>query len=316
MVGWDEILQPDLPKDAVVQSWRGKESLFQAAREGYQTILSNGYYIDLMRPASHHYLNDPLPDSADLTAKQKKNILGGEATMWAELVTPETVDSRIWPRTAAIAERLWSPSYINNVDDMYRRLNIISMELEDYGLTHIKNRSMMMRRLTHSRDNTALWNFVNVIEPVKGYQRNRGGELYTSYSPYTRIADIATADAPDARKFRNLVDDYVSNPTDSTEHQIRYWLNLWKNNHAGMMQTIQKAPALDEIKSLSADLYQISTIGLTAMDYYTEDQLPSPDWVDYSTKALKEAKEPRGKTELMVVSAIQKLVDLANNNRL
>ncbi|HXZ39585.1 MAG TPA: family 20 glycosylhydrolase, partial [Terriglobales bacterium] len=40
MIGWDEVLQPDLPKDIVVQSWRGQESLAQAAKQGYRGLLS------------------------------------------------------------------------------------------------------------------------------------------------------------------------------------------------------------------------------------------------------------------------------------
>jgi len=42
--------------------------------------------------------------------------------MWTEWVTPEILDSRIWPRTAAIAERLWSPQEVTDVASMYRRL--------------------------------------------------------------------------------------------------------------------------------------------------------------------------------------------------
>ncbi len=92
MMGWEEILQPDLPKEVVIHSWRGQESLAAAAKEGFQSVLSNGYYIDLMYPASAHYVVDPIPADTTLTAEQQKRILGGEATMWSEWVSPETID--------------------------------------------------------------------------------------------------------------------------------------------------------------------------------------------------------------------------------
>src|SRR5215467_14573937 len=126
MIGWDEILHPDLPKTIVVQSWRGQESLAAAARQGYSGILSYGYYLDLMFPASRHYAVDPLAGAAaSLTGEEKQRILGGEACMWGEWVTPENLDSHVWPRNAAIAERLWSPQEIKDVDSMYARLNAV-----------------------------------------------------------------------------------------------------------------------------------------------------------------------------------------------
>ena len=64
MMGWDEILHPDLPKTIVVQSWRGQESLATAARLGYSGLLSFGYYIDLMFPAWQHYAVDPMAEDA------------------------------------------------------------------------------------------------------------------------------------------------------------------------------------------------------------------------------------------------------------
>src|SRR5207247_151026 len=64
MIGWDEILRPELPKSIVIQSWRGQESLAQAAKHGYRSLLSHGYYIDLMCPASQHHLVDPMSDAA------------------------------------------------------------------------------------------------------------------------------------------------------------------------------------------------------------------------------------------------------------
>ena len=167
VIGWDEILQPDMPKNIVIQSWRGNEALFEAARKGYMGILSNGYYIDLCQPASYHYLNDPIPADTVLDPSSLQNVLGGEATMWSELVTPENIDSRIWPRTAAIAERLWSPVSVKDVNDMYRRLDIINNKLEEYGITNIKNYEAMLRRLTGGKDITPLKQFADVVEPLK-----------------------------------------------------------------------------------------------------------------------------------------------------
>jgi len=126
MVGWDEIFQPEMPPNIVIHSWRGKEAMIDAAKKGYQTILSNGYYIDLIQSTEFHYLNDPIPEDSQLSNAEMKFIIGGEATMWTEYVSPETIDSRIWPRTAAIAERFWSPGNVKDVEDMYRRLKMIS----------------------------------------------------------------------------------------------------------------------------------------------------------------------------------------------
>src|SRR5919205_2234909 len=171
MIGWEEILHPDLPPGAVIHSWRGPASLAEAARKGYDGILSAGYYIDLMYPTWQHYKVDPVAADSTLSEKEITHILGGEATMWGEWVSPDTIDSRIWPRTAAIAERLWSPREVRDVEDMYRRLAVVSAQLEELGLTHRKNQAMMLRRLAGGRDSWALGTLASVVEPVKEDRR-------------------------------------------------------------------------------------------------------------------------------------------------
>ncbi|WP_158010810.1 beta-N-acetylhexosaminidase [Hymenobacter lapidarius] len=137
MVGWDEILGPDLPKEIIIQSWRGKKWLVDAVKLGHPALLSEGYYLDLNYPAASHYLPDPLPAGTALTPAQQKLVLGGEAAMWTEFADSVIVDSRIWPRAAAVAERLWSPqASTQNVPDMYRRLNAVAGQLEAVGLRH------------------------------------------------------------------------------------------------------------------------------------------------------------------------------------
>ncbi len=69
MIGWDEILHPDLPKDIVIQSWRGHDGISQAVSQGFNAILSTGYYLDQPQTAAYHYRQDPLPPpDVDLTS--------------------------------------------------------------------------------------------------------------------------------------------------------------------------------------------------------------------------------------------------------
>lgn len=232
--------------------------------------------------------------------------------MWSEMVSPETVDSRIWPRTAAIAERLWSPREVNNVDDMYRRLEIISLRLEEHGLTHEKNYDMMLRRLAGRRDIAALKNFVDVIEPVKIYNRNRLRKQ-NSYSPLTRVVDAARPDAAVARTFLKMVDHYFeSQDREDESAQVRAWLELWRDNHQALLPIIAASPIVAEIESLSKDLSEIAVIGLEALTLLETGQRASEEWKKKNLEILQKAKEPRGQTELMVVSAIEKLVNAAS----
>ena len=193
MIGWDEVLHPDLPKDVVVQSWRGPKSLGEAAKQGYSGILSNGYYIDLNYPTSQHYVVDPLPDSLNLTPEEAARVLGGEACMWSEYVDPGNIDSRLWPRLAAIAERFWSPKTVTDVDDVYRRMALFSPWLEIAGSRHITGQGILVRNLAKGGDVAAVGTFIGLIEPVKEYKR---GELHksTQFSPLTRVSDTAQPD--------------------------------------------------------------------------------------------------------------------------
>jgi hexosaminidase len=308
MVGWDEIFQPELPKDIVIQSWRGPQSLVEAAQKGYQGILSNGYYIDLGYPAETHYLNDPLPADSPLDVRQKALVLGGEATMWSELVTAETIDSRIWPRTAAIAERLWSPASVRNVDDLYRRLGEISIELEELGLLHLKNQEMFLRRLAGGTPVGPLKVLAEAVEPLKGYKRHDQA-AYTSLSPFTRFVDACVPESLSAREFGKKVDLFVAGKDPRTGAEVRKNLSAWKDNHALVLPLLASSPALREVEPLSLGLARACGVGIEALDHLLKDESQTTAWAEARLKVLADASEPAAHAELAVVKAISKLVE-------
>jgi hexosaminidase len=309
MVGWDEIYRPGVPKDIVIQSWRGPDALVDAARNGYQGILSNGYYVDLCEPAASHYLNDPIPTGSPLTDAQRALIFGGEASMWGELITPETIDSRIWPRTAAIAERLWSPQSVANVEDMYRRLGLVSVDLEELGLTHLKNRDMMLRRLARTENIEPLRVLSDAVEPLKGYKRHDQGITYTSLSPLTRFVDACLPESLPVRAFRVRVDEYLKERDQAVAEELRATLRQWENNHPLVLPLVAASPALREIEALSQALADVSAAGLEALDILTSGRPPEAGWLSAKGRILAEAEKPKAHAELAVTSAVEELVN-------
>ena len=308
MVGWDEIFQPGLPTDIVIHSWRGQKALVEAAEKGYQGILSNGYYIDLSQTAEIHYLNDPLPSDSPLDDRQKGLILGGEATMWSELVTSETIDSRIWPRAAAIAERLWSPASVNDVDDMYRRLGFVSIEIEELGLLHLKNPDMFLRRLSGGPRVKPLKVLAEAVEPLKNYQRH-GQAVYTSLSPFTRFVDACAPESLPARAFRKKVDLFLAGKDPRLGADLERILAAWRDNHALVLPLVAGSPALREIEPLSLGLFRACEVGLEALSHLSKGEGRPASWAEERGQVLAEAAKPAAHAELAVVKAIAKMVE-------
>src|ERR1017187_6221789 len=200
MVGWDEVLHPDLPTDTVIQSWRGQASLAEAASRGYRGILSAGYYLDHLSPASYHYGIDPLADAAqELTPEEASRILGGEACMWAEYANAETVDSRIWPRAAVIAERLWSPKEATvDVASMYARMEAVSRVLEWTGVEHRANYGRSLDRLAGGRPAEPRRILADACE-AQGLGPRARAMKYTSLTPLNRFVDAARPESESVR---------------------------------------------------------------------------------------------------------------------
>ena len=311
MLGWDEILRPDLPKTIVIQSWRGPDSLARAAKQGYRGLLSSGYYVDLMWPAERHYATEPLSGAAaNLTPEEQKRILGGEACMWSEYVSPENIDSRIWPRTAAIAERLWSPQDVRDVNSMYRRLAAVSVWLDGLGLTHNSSYVPMLRRIAGTDDIAALKVLADVVEPVKGYTREETAPApATSASPLNRAVDAVRPESSTARQFAEAVDGLVAGSArPGTEARVRDLLSHWRDNQIDLQPEFEKSLLLKEVAPLSQSLSALGAAGLAALDYLDRGEPAPAAWVTEQLALVEQAKKPQGQLLITVAPAVGRLI--------
>ena len=294
MEGWDEILNPALPKDIVIQSWRGAKSLVEAAKQGYQGIFSSGYYLDHIEPASKLYRVDPLGDQGpSMSAEERNRVLGGEVCMWTEYVSAQNIDSRIWPRTAAIAERFWSPDEVKDVADMYRRLDIADAELDLLGLTQHTAYRILLEGLAGSSDIGAIKTLADVSEPGTLGLRHHVNPNYAQDTPLNRFVDAARPDPPVARHFDDLVDRYLANRNDAaTRDEIRRWLALWAANDVKLQPIIARRAILRDVAPVSSTLAKIAAQALG----------------NGSGADLGAAQKPIGEVRLAVAPAIAKLI--------
>lgn len=308
MLGWDEILRPDLPKSIVIQSWRGPDSLAQAAKQGYRGLLSSGFYVDLMWSAERHYAADPLSGAAaSLTPEERKRILGGEACMWAEYVSPENIDSRIWPRTAAIAERLWSPQQVSDVNSMYQRLAILSSWMDGLGLTHNSSYAPMLRRIAGTNDIAALQVLADVLEPVKDYTREETAPA-TSASPLNRVVDAVRPESATARQFADAVNELLGAAKPGSEARVRNLLSRWRDNQVELQPQFEKSLLLKEVAPISQNLSALGAAGLTALDYLDRGEPAPAAWVAAQLALVEQASKPQAQVLIMVAPPVGKLV--------
>lgn len=314
LMGWEEIMTENMPKTALIHSWRGVnegmepgESLVNAVKNGYQTILSNGYYIDLQLSAEEHYLVDPMPN-IELTEQQAERILGGEATMWSELVTPFTVDSRIWPRTAAIAERFWSAKELRDINSMYARMNTISQLLELTGIQHLSAQEYLLRNIANYQDTDALQRLTTISEPFKIYSRNALGTQYKTFSPFTLFADACRADASAVRPFRREVKKFIADGDMDSRKRIMTYLMDWNGLDSALEKLEQQAPLILRIRPYSKRVNEIAGICMQGMK---KGSLSKNEY-DTLVNLLKTKEDPEVNLDVELAVAPE-LLDLANH---
>jgi hexosaminidase len=190
---------------------------------------------------------------------------------------------------------------------MYKRLDKISVQLEEHGLQHESYYEMMLRRLAGGLEVETVRVLVDAIEPLDGYRRH-GAREFTTFSPFTRLADATRPESRTGRRFDDLVENHLASDNLDYVPDIKDLLLLWVENHRKFRELANNSPILDDAVTLSLDLSNVAKIGLQALSGSVNH---SDSWKEASFKALDAARQPRMECELVVVSSVRKLVEVA-----
>jgi hexosaminidase len=314
-IGWDEVLVPGLPKNVLVQSWRGVDSLAAGAQQGYRGILSAPYYLDGMKSNETHYLADPIPADTTLTAEQQKLILGGEVCMWAEQLHERTIDSRIWPRTAVMAERFWSPQSDRDVVSMYQRLPRVSIELELAGLKHMTGPAMMRRSISGQVNPTALTTLAGVLEPVSFGEREETQHT-DGHTPLDRLVDTVVPDPPSRFEIAQDVDAVLNKTSESTAAEARLTRRFmeWQEIAPALAANMQQNPRMSDAAVRATQLGDLGRIGLQALlnldpnnSAYNGPKLAASD-PQSQLAVIADAEKPAALVRFTFLDSLKKLV--------
>jgi hexosaminidase len=226
-----------------------------------------------------------------LTAEEQSLVLGGEAEMWSETTTPEMLDAGLWPRSAAIAERFWSPRDVKDVADMYRRLYSIDKLLAALGTNQYANRERMLFRIA-PQDPAPLETLAGIVEPIKflSHWHNMRGGLQPDQNT---MADAALPESLEARQFCDRVHALLTTASGDAElgARVASQLRQWQANDAPFVRAIGGIPNWQPMIETSADVRVLSTIGLDAMGFLAKHEAPDKAWVDAATAAIEKQQK-------------------------
>lgn len=255
-----------------------------------------------------------------LTPEEETNILGGEACMWSEVADNQNIDSRIWPRTSVIAEKLWSPKVLTkNEDDMYRRLMVVDKQLEAIGMEHAQSSETLIHEMVPEKYVDPLRNLVNVLEEVKMYNRMAmyGGSL-TVNTPLNRIVDASRPESFTAYKFNKDVDLFIETGDEDAKQRLQNQLKVWSENHQKLAPTfglptkfiednpqpieIFEAATINRLQEVEIHSYNLSSLSELALATLQGKQVNTPD------SLIIKARQEHAGTVLPIVDGIEKLI--------
>jgi hexosaminidase len=230
--------------------------------------------------------------------------------MWTEYVTEETVDSRLWPRAAAIAERLWSPANVTGIESMYRRLATVSRWLEWSGVEHRSGYQRMLDRLAGGTPAPALRVLADAVEPL-GIDQRQAARSYSHDIPLNRLVDAAQPESETVRLLEDAIHRFVADPGRHRQEgeEIRLAMSQWSVNDRRLRPLLTSSILLEEAAPLSEDLSKLGSVGLRALQYLESGEPAPANWLAEQKLAINQMEQPKAEVVLAAVRPIKALLE-------
>lgn len=296
-----------------VDTWMGETrpvlNIDQDKLTGYMLVGNVRY------PATGQKL-DSVPDGVQPvvpTPEQMNNILGGEAALWAENVISPLLDIKLWPRTYAVAERLWSTEDVKDVDNMYQRLQAMdAWSTVSVGMQQHAASVQQMTRLAGTPDVMPLQILAQAVEPAQYYTRQhlkfQAGN-YHHFEPLNRFADALGPESSQVRAVDGWVDKLVADPEDNNSAEsLRHTFARWQSNTPDVLALIDGNYQLKDIKPVAEGVDKLAGIGLRLTDLVARQGTLSGDEREGIQKQLDEAAKTQDEVIIAAVYPLQKLL--------
>ena len=237
-------------------------------------------------------------------------VMGGEAAMWSEVEDRWNIDTRIWPRAAAVAERLWSPASVTNVDDMYRRLFMLSAQLDQAGVDNVSAYQRQLRRLSAPLPTAPVQTLIDVLAPVEGFSRLIGSFTLADYqrdsfAPLNQVQDIALTDSYVKYDFGSAVKAWKGSHEADAALKLRFYLEQWAGNDAALKPYLAASPQLREVAAHSAHLASLAGVGLRFLNARSASDRPTQAECE---QALTVAQQTEAGTKISIVPEMKELL--------
>jgi len=306
MVGWDEISKATLRPNSVLQIWRKGPHLENVINSENKIILSYGYYLDHFRSSEYHYGHDPENFLENYGTPRADQILGGEACMWGEVLSEDNIDARIWPRAAAVAERLWSSKTTSDNYQFTKRLEQINKNLNLLGLQHETHWHQALGFMDGNESRARFSFFSEFLYPKTLAARKvrqdamQGTELFA-------LVDRIPSEGEATRALKAHIGRYIAKQNGA--QGIQKIIKQWEAQYGSLILNIEKHKQTKEILPLAEALNTILNITKEALEQ-NEIQIPIDlDWFKQSASTLKAAKAPLAGLKIAIVSDVEKLLE-------